>query len=532
MNTLTIDIKTCSHASIKKNGIFAYAQHNSTRILCVTLKKNFDPPLVWLPPELRRSEISSISDDQLCRMLKEADMIQAYDITTEFAFWKYTLRRLFPQFPEIPVMKLSCLAAGATHLGMGFSRYDLAVIFQLDRPDFLRKKNSFKINVQDYRSMTAEDLGHFIERCKAAVEFEEKLAAHFLGLPSPESKIWQMGLIINDRGITVNRKSLADMIASNEEEKIFLQDEFTAITGIPNPMNDEAFLKYVRNHGIALESPTISELDRALAPLPGGVLRRVLEIRLRIAHIRQLNCKIIPNLLNSRSQLQGIWEYYGTASGEWGVKHLASIFVLNGIAQTGKGKQFRSCIIPGLRENISSWLLDGGITPSEKFSHDLLDACKKAVSKRGNAVFCGKIGVSSFGRFLKIILPSGRDLFLHDPEVDHAGKFHCRIRVGRQCVTRGIGSGYLLRLVERALARDIMMAVSMELVRNGMIPVLMTGNEIVIEHDAADSNTASLFDSTIKKLPEWCGSIPLRFSVSSKSVWETAGSDQDETGEG
>ena len=71
-----------------------------------------------------------------------------------------------------------------------------------------------------------------------------------------------------------------------------------------------------------------------------------------------------------------------------------------------------------------------------------------------------------------------------------------------------------------------MMAVSMELVRNGMIPVLMTENEIVIEHDAADSNTASLFDSTIKKLPEWCSLIPLRFSVSSKSVWETAGSDQ------
>ena len=531
MNTLTFDIKTCSHASIKKNGIFAYAQHNSTRILCVTLKKNFDPPLVWLPPELRRSEISSISDDQLCRMLKEADMIQAYDITTEFAFWKYTLRRLYPWFPEVPVVKLSCLAAGAAHLGMGFSRYDLAGIFQLDRPDFLRKKNSFKINVQDYRSMTAEDLGHFIERCKAAVEFEAKLAAHFLGLPSPESKIWQMGLIMNDRGITVNRKSLADIIASNEEEKIFLQDEFTAITGIPNPMNDDAFLKYVRNHGIALESPTISELERALAPFSGGVLRRVLEIRLRIAHIRQLNCKIIPNLLNRRSQLQGIWEYYGTASGEWGVKHLASIFVLNGIAQTGKGKQFRSCTILCLRENISNWLLDGGTIPPGKFSRDLLDICKQAVSEKGNAVFCGKIGVSSFARFLKIILPSGRDLFLYDPEVDHAGKFRCRIRFGRKAVTREIGGGYLLRLVERALARDVMMTVSMELVRNGMIPVLMTENEIVIQHDTADSSAASLFDNVVEKLPEWCGSIPLHCIVSSSTVWEKSGDSQNKVGE-
>lgn len=531
MNTLTIDIKTCSRVSIKTHGIFACAQDNSTRILCVTLKKNFDLPLVWLPPELRRAEISSISDDQLRQMLEEADLIQAYDITMEFVFWKYAFRRLFPQFPEIPVVKLSCLAAGAAHLGLGFSRYDLAGIFQLDRPDFLRKKSGFKIDVSNYRSMTAEELGSFIERCKAAVEFEAKLASHFLGLPSPESKIWQMGLIMNDRGITVSRESLADMVASNEEEMSLLQDEFTAITGIPNPMNDDAFLKYVRNHGIAIESPTISELERALAPIPGGVLRRVLEIRCRIAYIRKLNYRRIPNLLNSQSQLQGIWEYYGTASGEWGVKHLASVHVLNGIAQAGKGKQFRSCTILCLRENISNWLLDGGTILPATFSRDLLDACKEAVTEKGNAVFCGKIGVSSFARFLKIILPSGRDLFLYDPEVDHAGKFRCRIRFGRKAATREISGGYLLRLVERALARDVMMDVSMELARNGMIPVLMTENEIVIEHDAADNDTASLFDDMIEKLPEWCSSIPLHCAVSSGTVWEKAEHSQKEMGE-
>ncbi|MBQ6597280.1 MAG: hypothetical protein IJH79_06980, partial [Lentisphaeria bacterium] len=120
MNILTIDIKTRSCDSIKNNGVFAYAQNKSTQIICVTVKKNQATPMVWLPPDLRRREIISISDNRLRQTLEEADLIQAFDITTEFALWKYTLCRLYPWFPEIPVKKLSCIAARSAYFGMNF----------------------------------------------------------------------------------------------------------------------------------------------------------------------------------------------------------------------------------------------------------------------------------------------------------------------------------------------------------------------------------------------------------------------------
>ena len=127
MNTITIDTKTRSCASIKTHGIFVYAQNKSTQVICVTVKKNSDPPVVWLPPELQKPEIVSISDEQLRQMLEEAELIQAYDITTEYALWKYTLCRLYPWFPKIPIKKLSCIAARASYLGMGYSRHDLSI---------------------------------------------------------------------------------------------------------------------------------------------------------------------------------------------------------------------------------------------------------------------------------------------------------------------------------------------------------------------------------------------------------------------
>ena len=111
MNILTIDIKVRSCISIKTNGIFAYAQNKSTQAICLTVKKNQASPMVWLPPELRRPEILSLTDDRLRQMLEEADIIQAFDVITEFAIWKYTLCRLYPWFPKPPFKKLSCIAA-------------------------------------------------------------------------------------------------------------------------------------------------------------------------------------------------------------------------------------------------------------------------------------------------------------------------------------------------------------------------------------------------------------------------------------
>ena len=517
MNTLTIDIKTRSCASIKTHGIFAYAQNKSTQVICVTLKKNLEPPVVWLPPELRRREIISISDNRLRQMMEEADLIQAYDITTEFALWKYTLCRLYPWFPEVPIKKLSCNAARAAYLGMGYSRHDLFV--QLNGTTAESPREKIKRKFAPYQHLSTAELSAFISDCKAATDFEASLADRFLELPQFEQQIWRAGLFMNDNGISISRSRLTAKIASDEQEINHLKEEFKAVTGIENPMNDPAFMNYVRAHGISLKSLDEEEVKKTLLTLPGGIVRRMLEIRCRIAQIRHCNRKDILPLLNQDSRLQGLWEYYGTSAGEWSHKYLAGIDVLDGFLRNSEMSLLYIGEFPELKSKVLCWLLENDLMQPGRYSHDLLESCRKAVCNPGNSICCGRIKISCFDRFLKLMLPSGRDIFLYDPKLEKEQDLFCQIKFGRQMVEKQISAGYLLALIENALTRDIMMSILLNAIGDGFYPILMAKNEIVVEDDDFEDDILDSFDSIMQKPPEWCKDISLQAISYFGSVW-------------
>lgn len=516
MITLTIDIKARSCVSIKTQGIFAYAQNKSTQVICVTLKRSLEPPVVWLPPELRKREIVSISDDQIRQMLEEADLIQAYDITTEFALWKYTLCRLYPWFPKVPVQKLSCIAARAAYLGMGYSRHDLFVLLNGKTPEFPRETVKKKFAPQQH--LSAEELNAFICNCKSATEFEASIAFHFFELPLLEQKIWSAGLLMNDNGIFIDRNRLDKKIAADEQEIDLLKAEFKAVTGIKNPMNDLAFMNYVRAHGISLKSLDEEEVKNACLSLPNGIVRRMLEIRCRVAQIRHFDKKNIPPLLNQESRIQGLWEYYGTSAGEWDLKYLAGIDVLDEIACNFKDSLLYIGEIPELKSKVLSWLLENELMLPGRYSRNLVESCVKAVHDPGNVIKCGKIKISCFSTFLKLILPSGRNIFLYEPRLDGEQQLSCQVKFGRKMIEKQISGGYLLALIENALSRDIMMSVLLNAVSNNVRPVLMTAEEIVIE-DGSEDDILDFLESMIQQPPEWCKDLPLKANSYLSAIW-------------
>ena len=453
MNTITIDTKTRSCASIKTHGIFVYAQNKSTQVICVTVKKNSDPPVVWLPPELQKPEIVSISDEQLRQMLEEAELIQAYDITTEYALWKYTLCRLYPWFPKIPIKKLSCIAARASYLGMGYSRHDLSI--QLNEKNSESHCENVKKKFVPNQHLSSEELSAFICDCKKVTEFESSLSKLFLELPPFEQNIWRAGLLMNDKGIFISRSLLDEKIAEDEQEIENLKDEFNAVTGIKNPMNDQAFMGFVRAHGISLKSLAEEEVKKTFLNLPEGIFRRILEIRYRIAQIRHFDGKKILPMLNHDSRIQGLWEYYGTPAGEWNLKFFVGIDALDSIVRYSGDSMLYNGAFPELKSKVLTWLLDNEFIPPGRYAYSLLESCKSAVQEPGNALHCGRIKISCFSRFLKFILPSGRDIFLYDPKLGKKQELNCQVRCGRQMMEKQMTGGYLLALIESALSRDI-----------------------------------------------------------------------------
>lgn len=165
--------------------------------------------------------------------------------------------------------------------------------------------------------LSEEELDAFISDSKKATEFESSLADLFLELPPFEQNIWRAGLLMNDKGIFISRDLLDDKIAEDEQEIDHLNDEFKAVTGIKNPMNDQAFMEYARAHGISLKSLAEEELKKTFLSLPEGTFRRMLEIRCRIAQIRHFDGKKILPMLNHGSRIQIGTPTTGQSHGEY-----------------------------------------------------------------------------------------------------------------------------------------------------------------------------------------------------------------------
>lgn len=501
MNTLTLDIKTGSGVSIKTHGIFAYAQHNSTQVLCVTLKKNSDPPAVWLPPELRRPDIDSLSDDLLRRMLEEAEMIQAYNITTEFALWKYTLCRLYPWFPEVPVKKLSCLAARAAYLGMGFPVCTL--LEKLGIPHNGKKTSSggTVIFSDPAKKISNDSLLLLMKSCMNSVSAEADIAEKIPDLPPMEQKIWRTVLAMNNQGIFIPRKSLLDHLERYLAEEELLREEFYAITGIANPMNGDAVMAYFRQHDVSVKTLNRKDLDRTVRSLPQGMLRRAAEIRFRLAENRSLFCREMLSLQGADSRIRGLWEYHGYSSGSCRTKYLPDIGAVSGLAVPEGKNTFRILQLP-VFQNIHSLWTNIPENFSPLIAERLKEYCIYAVLKPGATLYYGKLKFSCFSHFLKIVLPSGRDLYLYEPVSDKNQRLFCLFKYDRTAQKRELSGEMICRMIENAMKRDILMYYLTALMENDFTPVLFDSEELVTE-DPVSAESDDAFNDLIACQPEW-----------------------------
>ena len=501
MNILTIDIKVRSCISIKTNGIFAYAQNKSTQAICLTVKKNQASPMVWLPPELRRPEILSLTDDRLRQMLEEADIIQAFDVITEFAIWKYTLCRLYPWFPKPPFKKLSCIAARAAYIGMNFLPRNLIEELDIALDDLPIAIVDPRIFSSPNKKISTEALSTLIKFSMNSVRTEEKIAEKIIELPPMEQEFWRTGLIMNDNGIFIPRE-----IVVKQHEKLHrindeLYEEFKAITGISNPVNVDAVLSYFNKHGIPLKNLDNENVDLILRSLPNSRMRRVLEIRELVAQNNPLRFILLLSLMGEDSRVRGLWEYHGNPSGAFRLKYLSNISDLDGLMAPEDGNVFRICRVPDLQHNVFSVAIDSPDMSQIMTARYLQDHCKTAVKFPGRTIYYGRLKISSFSSFLKIVLPSGRDLYLYKPELEDDRLF-CQIKFDRSVQRKEITGSFIYNLLIDAMNRDVVMSYLMSINQYFFTSILTTSHDIVTEN-AISFEADDFFQDLISNTPSW-----------------------------
>ena len=363
-NKLTIDFETRSAADLDNWGAAAYAEHPSTEVICLAVKKHGQEPVIWFSPDFRFpgcpdwAALPTIDDDTLRQMIAEAEIIEAHNMEFEFNIWKYTMPR-YGFTVMLPLTKLRCSAAKAASCGFPRNLEDacnvLGVAQRKDTEGATLMKTLCSPRVPtldeqiadpDWRKHyfwngTPEDFAREGLYCMQDIRAEEALSDALPDLSPVEQRIWLKSLIINDRGICIDSRSVEALTVCTDVERSFLSDEFEKITGINSPTRDNALIEYLKQKGVTLKSVSKDAVSDLLKSDLAPDVRRALEIPLTCA---KLSTKRLPRMLASRNndgRVRGAFVYHGAATGRWASQRLQ----FHNLPKSGEDKQVDACLI-------------------------------------------------------------------------------------------------------------------------------------------------------------------------------------------
>ena len=324
---LTIDFETRSACDIKKRGGWVYSEDPTTEILCLALKWEKRPPVLW--------DMDNDSTAWL-GVFDAATTIEAHNMSFEYAIWtNIGMKR--HGWPPLPIEKLRCSAAKASmhSLPRDLERACLALnlpikkdmdgyrlMMRLCRPR-KPKKGEPEYNFDDpnglYWYNDPEDLERLGEYCKNDTFAEEALSDALRDLPDQELRIWQLDQIVNSRGIQADLEGAAAMIAMVKEHEGLLLERLRILTGgtVKTAKQLEAMRNFLRGLGVDLPDLTAATVKEALKQEISQDAREILEIRKSLGRSSAAKYKAIADRASFDGRVRGTLIYHGTSTGRW-----------------------------------------------------------------------------------------------------------------------------------------------------------------------------------------------------------------------
>ena len=365
MNKLTIDFETRSAADLSTCGAAAYAEHPSTEVICLAVKHHGQEPVIWFSPDFRFPDCPAwaalpiINDATLRQMIAEADVIEAHNMNFEFNVWKYTMPR-YGFATKLPLAKLRCSAAKAASCGLPRSLEDACnAVGVAQRKDTegaalmkelcVPRKPTLEEQEADpdwrkhyFWNGTPEDFAREGLYCMQDVRAEEALSDALPDLSRPEQRIWQKDLVINDRGLRLDARSVEALKVCTDVEYRRLTREFEEITGVDSPNRGQALIEYLKENGVETNSVSESAISDLLKTDLAPGIRRALELRQSCA--RSSTKKLLPMSFarNKDGRVRGSLLYHGAVTGRWAGKVLQPHNFPRGVL--GSDERVESCI--------------------------------------------------------------------------------------------------------------------------------------------------------------------------------------------
>jgi DNA polymerase len=376
---LTIDFETRSAITeLPKTGVWPYAEHPSTDVICLALKVDDAHPVFWANPQFEFSPVldfSRIGMEKVWELVEQADIIEAHNAEFERALWYHVLHRNYG-FPDLDFFKVRCSAAKAAMHGIPRSlekacqamnvpaqkdKDGYRIMLKLCKPKtptkaewaeleekfgsqahFYRLKAAyFDANTDKLKAMCAEaasnweaygemllwhedpkDMARNVEYCCQDVEAEHSLSGALDDLPPKEISHWQHDQIINMRGVPLDLELVDSALELIDEHETRLLGEMYNLTDgkISSPRQVAAGLAWLSDHGVSMENMQKQTVAATLNHLPEGKPRRFLEIRQALSKSSNSKYAAAKTMAGSDGRARSIAMYHGAGTGRFAHK--------------------------------------------------------------------------------------------------------------------------------------------------------------------------------------------------------------------
>lgn len=316
---LHLDIETYSECDLGSAGVYRYAEHPSTEILCFSYKFSDDPQATWSWRPGRPLPA------RVVQHIQQGGEIRAHNAQFE----RVVLNGVAGEkigFPKILIEQTVCTAAkmaahglpralGAAAEALGASPKSIEgkiVMLQLCKP---RKKH------EDGRYTPANAFEKFkilYEYCDGDVEAETDIDARVPDLSAAEQAVYVLDQKINARGWAVDLEAVANIKAVIEQYKEFLAAEMQRIVGVA-PTQRAKIADWIRTHGypglMDMQAETVKQL--AKNPNVPAEIKRVLAIYNTYNMKAVAKYDAILDAVCADGRLRGMFLFLGAGTGRW-----------------------------------------------------------------------------------------------------------------------------------------------------------------------------------------------------------------------
>lgn len=328
---LSIDFETASLADLRRTGVHTYAEHPSTRVICMSYAFGDDPVCRW--------KIGDPFPQEVLTHVMLGRTVQAWNAGFEWNIWNKTLTRqlgLDPDLNELSLSQVSDTMARAAFYGLPLSLDQAGpaagLAFSKDKEGHALMMRMCKPRKHDpetgvttwWHEDEPDRLERLMDYCDRDVEVERAIGRMIPALPERERQTWELDQRINARGVGVDYTFVERLQHLAEEAAERGKAEIVRLTNgqVTSVNAHKAFLEHVQQYGYPhdnLRKETLTErLDEADCD---GMERVLLELRADVARTSAAKLKSMLDACPVRDdigQVRGMLQYYGAnRTGRW-----------------------------------------------------------------------------------------------------------------------------------------------------------------------------------------------------------------------